>query len=249
MTPVSRRRRFWTPDIGKREQLPARLRRAGPKDTPAHAVYGDEWELQELMSRVWPSSISTASPSASSCPSTSAIRDVGCISNQGINLSKASSTSSAVHSQSDSTEMSSLTRRAFVQAGAASAAAQVPSRARPNVLFIMLDQWRLDCLGANGNGIIQTPHLDELASRSANFTPGVRPAPGLRAVPREFLHWPLPAFPQESRQLHAVRAAGAHDVTTLARLRLRNGLRWEAALPSADGSPRTLNRIRHGPPG
>ncbi|MDE0106995.1 MAG: sulfatase-like hydrolase/transferase [Bryobacterales bacterium] len=66
--------------------------------------------------------------------------------------------------------MPSITRRAFVQAGAASAAAQVPAASRPNVLFIMLDQWRFDCLGANGNGIIQTPNLDSLASRSANFT-------------------------------------------------------------------------------
>ena len=73
--------------------------------------------------------------------------------------------------------MSSITRRAFVQAGAASATAQDPSRTRPNVLFIMLDQWRLDCLGANGNGVIQTPHLDELASRSANFTQACVQAP------------------------------------------------------------------------
>ena len=41
----------------------------------------------------------------------------------------------------------------------------------------MLDQWRLDCLGANGNGIIQTPHLDELASHSANFTQACVQAP------------------------------------------------------------------------
>ena len=67
-------------------------------------------------------------------------------------------------------ELSSFTRRSFVQAGAAGAAAQVPAGSAPNVLFIMLDQWRFDCLGANGNTILQTPHLDRLASRSANFT-------------------------------------------------------------------------------
>ncbi|MSU25162.1 MAG: hypothetical protein EXS32_15250 [Opitutus sp.] len=39
----------------------------------------------------------------------------------------------------------------------------------PNVLFIMTDQQRWDCLGANGNALIQTPHLDRLAARSANF--------------------------------------------------------------------------------
>ena len=67
--------------------------------------------------------------------------------------------------------MPNLTRRAFVQASAAGAAAsQASATTRPNVLFIMLDQWRFDCLGANGNQFIRTPHLDKLAGRSANFT-------------------------------------------------------------------------------
>ncbi|MFH1737901.1 MAG: sulfatase-like hydrolase/transferase [bacterium] len=41
---------------------------------------------------------------------------------------------------------------------------------RPNILFIMTDQQRFDCVGANGNKIIQTPNLDRLAARSANFS-------------------------------------------------------------------------------
>lgn len=53
---------------------------------------------------------------------------------------------------------------------AAPAALQQVGGARPNVLVIMFDQWRYDCLGANGNGLIRTPHLDRLAARSANFT-------------------------------------------------------------------------------
>lgn len=73
--------------------------------------------------------------------------------------------------------MSRLTRRALLHAAAASAAlAQVPQR-QPNVLFIMLDQWRFDCLGANGNDLIRTPNLDRLAARSANFTQTVVQAP------------------------------------------------------------------------
>lgn len=39
----------------------------------------------------------------------------------------------------------------------------------PNILFIMTDQQRYDCLGANGNSIIKTPNLDKLAKQSANF--------------------------------------------------------------------------------
>ena len=43
------------------------------------------------------------------------------------------------------------------------------SRRRPNILFIMTDQHRFDCLGANGNTLIRTPNLDRLAARSANL--------------------------------------------------------------------------------
>src|SRR5580765_4294787 len=41
---------------------------------------------------------------------------------------------------------------------------------KPNILFIMTDQQRWDCVGANGNKLIQTPNLDRLAARGANFT-------------------------------------------------------------------------------
>ncbi len=40
----------------------------------------------------------------------------------------------------------------------------------PNILLIMTDQQRYDTLGANGNPIIKTPHLDALAAESANFS-------------------------------------------------------------------------------
>lgn len=45
-----------------------------------------------------------------------------------------------------------------------------PKPTKPNILFIMTDQQRYDCLGANGNKIIKTPNLDKLAKRSANFS-------------------------------------------------------------------------------
>ena len=72
--------------------------------------------------------------------------------------------------------MNPLTRRTFLQAAAAtSAAAQTGSR--PNILFLMADQYRFDCLGANGNRIIHTPNLDRLAAQSANFTNAYVQAP------------------------------------------------------------------------
>ena len=51
-----------------------------------------------------------------------------------------------------------------------SPAAQTPIPAKPNILVIMFDQWRFDCLGANGNNLIKTPNLDKLAVKSLRCT-------------------------------------------------------------------------------
>ena len=40
----------------------------------------------------------------------------------------------------------------------------------PNVLFILVDQHRFDCLGANGHPFLRTPHLDRLAREGMSFT-------------------------------------------------------------------------------
>ena len=63
--------------------------------------------------------------------------------------------------------MDDFSRRSFLQA---STLATTPVPTGMNVLVIMFDQWRFDCLGANGNGLIRTPNLDRLAARSARFT-------------------------------------------------------------------------------
>jgi len=41
---------------------------------------------------------------------------------------------------------------------------------RKNVLFIMADQLRYDCLGCSGNTAVKTPNIDRLAAESANFS-------------------------------------------------------------------------------
>ena len=51
------------------------------------------------------------------------------------------------------------------------------SQRRPNILFIMTDQHRWDCVGANGNRLIKTPNLDRLAASGANFTHAFVQAP------------------------------------------------------------------------
>ena len=42
-------------------------------------------------------------------------------------------------------------------------------RDRPNVLLLMADQWRVDCMGAYGNPHIRTPNLDRLAKEGIRF--------------------------------------------------------------------------------
>ncbi len=40
---------------------------------------------------------------------------------------------------------------------------------KPNVLFLLTDQWRLQALGYAGNKQVRTPHIDRLAGESVNF--------------------------------------------------------------------------------
>ena len=69
--------------------------------------------------------------------------------------------------------MTEFSRRGFLQLSGAAAA---PST-QPNILFIMADQLRYDCLGSSGNRLIRTPNLDRLAAQSANFSNAFVQAP------------------------------------------------------------------------
>ncbi|HZY62255.1 MAG TPA: arylsulfatase [Edaphobacter sp.] len=48
-------------------------------------------------------------------------------------------------------------------------AANTVKRDRPNILLLMGDQWRMDCVGAYGNPHIHTPNLDRLAKEGIRF--------------------------------------------------------------------------------
>ena len=68
-----------------------------------------------------------------------------------------------------------MTRRALLRSTAMAPAAWLPQTARPpasrpNILLLMADQWRADCLGAAGNRAIDTPNLDRLAAAGVRFT-------------------------------------------------------------------------------
>ncbi|MEQ7128751.1 arylsulfatase [Actinopolymorpha sp. B11F2] len=48
---------------------------------------------------------------------------------------------------------------------------------QPNVVLICVDQWRGDCLSADGHELVHTPHLDALAARGARFRRGYSATP------------------------------------------------------------------------
>lgn len=55
------------------------------------------------------------------------------------------------------------------QRGAAKAAPWRNGSGRPNILMLMADQLRFDCVGAYGNKAIHTPHLDRMAREGIRF--------------------------------------------------------------------------------
>ena len=62
-----------------------------------------------------------------------------------------------------------MNRRQFLLGAAASGAA-ARSVPRPNVLFVLSDQFRADALGASGNTWVRTPNLDAFAASGVRFT-------------------------------------------------------------------------------
>ncbi len=53
----------------------------------------------------------------------------------------------------------------------------MPLMPRPNILFILTDQWHPRCTGYAGHPVVRTPHLDRLAQRGAVFTRMYSPQP------------------------------------------------------------------------
>lgn len=43
------------------------------------------------------------------------------------------------------------------------------AKRKPNILFLMTDQHRADCLGCDGNSVIKTPNFDRIAREGAHF--------------------------------------------------------------------------------
>lgn len=57
------------------------------------------------------------------------------------------------------------------------ACSPAPAPRKPNVVFILADQWRAQDLGYAGNSQVITPHIDQLAAESVNLTNAVSTTP------------------------------------------------------------------------
>ena len=66
--------------------------------------------------------------------------------------------------------MASSAGLAALAAGGLSAEEGTEEVKRPNILFLMTDQHRADCMGCSGNSIIKTPNLDRIAREGIRFT-------------------------------------------------------------------------------
>ncbi|HPY89391.1 MAG TPA: sulfatase-like hydrolase/transferase [Lentisphaeria bacterium] len=81
----------------------------------------------------------------------------------------------------------------------------------PNILLIVADQHRADCLGVNGHPIVQTPCLDKLASEGANFTSAFTSSPICVPARNSLLHgvWPCRHLSIANADTEAPRPAAA----------------------------------------
>ena len=82
---------------------------------------------------------------------------------------------------------SQMTRREFLTAGAAVTTGIASAgcaewlgtwrEERPNILYLMTDQQRADCIGCAGNSVIRTPNIDTIAEEGIRFANAYSSAP------------------------------------------------------------------------
>jgi len=83
--------------------------------------------------------------------------------------------------------MKAITRRQFIKTAAITAPFAISgcrlsppktsAKRKPNIVFVLTDQWRAQATGYGGDPNVKTPNLDALASRSINFANAVSVCP------------------------------------------------------------------------
>src|ERR1017187_1010138 len=63
-----------------------------------------------------------------------------------------------------------LSRRELLLAACRLAAAQAAPASRPNILWLMADEFRADAMHCSGNPVVSTPNLDRIAGEGVRFS-------------------------------------------------------------------------------
>lgn len=69
----------------------------------------------------------------------------------------------------------------------------MPQENRPNLVLILTDHWRGDCLGRLRHPVAETPHLDSLSLRGTTFTRAYTPSPSCIPARRSLMSGMTPA--------------------------------------------------------
>ena len=69
----------------------------------------------------------------------------------------------------------------FILLGRLAEPGRAAESARPNIVFIIADQWRAQAFGFAGDSNVQTPRLDRFAFPSARYSRPSSSAQGLQA--------------------------------------------------------------------
>lgn len=96
---------------------------------------------------------------------------------------------------------------------------------RPNIVYVMPDEWRPDAFGFTGNPVIRTPNIDALAARGASFRSAYCESPVCMSSRASLVtgKWPIDHGLQDNSWLPWAGGAG---------------------FPSADYVPTFLHRLR-----
>lgn len=84
--------------------------------------------------------------------------------------------------------------------------------ARPNILLVVADQHRGDCLGIEGHPVLQTPHLDFLGGTGAHFRRGYSESPTCIPARRTLMSGQAPAVHGMVGMLGGVRWDPPHTL-------------------------------------
>ncbi len=101
------------------------------------------------------------------------------------------------------------------------AAVRAAEPARPNVLLLMADDWRADCLGVLDHPVVKTPNLDKLAARGMLFENAYclgsnsgavcRPSRNMYLSGKTYFRWRGPDAPAEDSSFPAVMKAAGYE--------------------------------------